>query len=448
MAIQTGGFGINVMPQPMAVDPTVYGMPFDQIGSGALQGLNIYSNQQAIQGERARQKELADTRDARVAQIKALSDIQVMARDKAKAFYDKEVANGLAGLKLEGLDLGEQDRTFWDRKVLEDTTRELTQQKVYDQLENFPADAKQDRAARAAEIKAKDAQAKAWLAEAKRNFAIATGIKPEMSPDEESYLKEIGQIAAKFGTKPEVLVALQRSGVKNENGVPLAVEAAKFFQDITKPEFSKNPLKMSKSLATYLSSASPETLQAIGEYNAEAQMQEDAEDQAIPTVKVGADGKIERVGGKEESTKKQEPKKASSAPSNIMDMIAIGGPLAAFAKNPALPVTTLSAAGRALPPVAMAYGLNSMAGRKMSNNMLGDLQPVVGDKPQNMSEGLVLGMNQPSTESMIQEARYDDISRKIQSIMRTYDPSDPKMQSDLTRLLQERNLLWSMISGD
>ncbi len=112
-----------------------------------------------------------------------------------------------------------------------------------------------------------------------------------------------------------------------------------------------------------------------------------------------------------------------------------------------LAATGAKVAGGVVAPASMAYGANNIVGKAMNKSMLGNLQPVVGDQPKNLSEAIALGVNQPSTEAMATETRYDDVSHRIQSLLRGYNPDDPKVVGDLTKLLNERNLLWSMISS-
>lgn len=469
--ITTGGYQVNVLPQPIAVDPRLYALNPQALTSGALQGMEVVSTLDRLKAERAHQEELAATRAARIAQIQALSHLDVLS-DESKTATQPTAIQAEILKNQEAIRAGQEAaNTFNDRALLEKGKLKLEGLRLSDQTAHVAEDSEIDRDLKRTTAARDAAHAAYFLAEVERAKAEAAAKGVTLSPEQKAWLTSVGSNAADLNIPPQALIALSQSSAVNERGEPLRVEAAKLLNDIKKPEFAKNPFgTISQTLKSWLVTTSPDALNKIEQLNAERAAQQPEKQDSEPVVSIGADGKVRRVGEKAPaaSAPKAEQKKEPSSSISTADALAVAAPALSNLKGlgaelagkpisvsnlahyfPQGAAQTARAVGlRAIAPASVAYGLNNMLGKTYSNHYLGNLEPAVGDRPTNLSEGLVLGMNQPSTSEMVNEAKYDDLTRKIHSLMRAYDPSDENMVHELTQLLDQRNAVWSMLKKD
>lgn len=271
MAIQTGGYGVQVMPQLAAIDPRMYAPDPSRILQGAGQGLQFLGQIDQMKAFRAQQAEQDQTRDARIANTKALSDLAVLHAQEERAITDQKTAAALAHLGL----ATEQDkgalaslpaeRAFADLKRGFESTRigleglnlgpdnDLRQkQRGFDTkklaLEDLTlgTDKKRSEDAIDAKTELDRAEAEFRRAEAIRAKAVAKAAelgKPPKDIAGQEFDKKVGELAALTGKQPEQLQKLYESGAVNSRNVPVATELAALGELLKKPEFYLDPYK-------------------------------------------------------------------------------------------------------------------------------------------------------------------------------------------------------------
>lgn len=87
-------------------------------------------------------------------------------------------------------------------------------------------------------------------------------------------------------------------------------------------------------------------------------------------------------------------------------------------------------------PAAAAYEGNKLIGGALSDKNTGDLSAL---------EGIALSGSQDSAQRQAQEAHYDELSHRIQMVVRSGGLSDEQKKRELELLLNQREMLWSMM---
>lgn len=465
------------MPQAPVLDPRLFAVDPGRISQGALQAFQVIGERDHMKAFQAQQAEQTATRDARIAQTKALSDMAVLQANQEKAISDKKLAATLASLGLETATAEGGLKDLAPNRELAGLKRELDTKATKAATRSFESDKKLASDAKKAEIEKDRAMAANYWAEAGKQDALAhaAGVPPDKAT--EQWEKAIGDLAGITGKTPIQTRQLFASGALNEDGIPLSSELAALAENLKKPEFWKDPYeKISPSLKDWLGQGA---LQKIGTLAPNTgTKKEEAGSETPGVIKVDKDGNVIRP-----SLSADKPKAAQSGGEGVSGAdVAAGAGLAALglasspgardllggvaskagklAKNTwtgrsaagqftgkglnTLPQRSLAQFARggitgAAGPVAAAYGANQLIGGALSDQFTGDLTAV---------EGLAKAATTDSFDTQLVEAKFDELTQRINRTINSGALNDDQKMAELEKLINEREIVWSMISGE
>ena len=223
--ITTQGFRLSNLPRYTPVDPSLVAFNPSAATSGIMDALRVGATLEKIKADRAAAEELAATREARIAYENATKGA---ATRVAPRKADLELATigfeeGALGkrYKAEDMDLLNKiaagERLFQRQPILgriEDLTAKDTERKLL-QAEDRDA----------VGLRKMIAEINLMESEIQKNLATAaaTGAKePKLTPDQEAYLKAMGELAASAGIPVDQFRQLVASGATDDRGIPYA----------------------------------------------------------------------------------------------------------------------------------------------------------------------------------------------------------------------------------
>lgn len=210
MAINTSGFGVNVMPQYTPVNPTLASINPDNFTNGALASFKVQDALEQLKAFRQHQEEFAKMEHARNSMMQAQSDREVLKAEHEKALAElgigadrskmqqqiaesdeaaakakAEMANVGPLTALHAAQIGDQTKDLEDKGALRDDAfkfkrqqlsvgmakAQLEYQTALDDYNNFPGDADRKRRLDEAKVKAEEADAAYKIAMATYNTA-------------------------------------------------------------------------------------------------------------------------------------------------------------------------------------------------------------------------------------------------------------------------------------
>jgi hypothetical protein len=427
---------------------------------------------------------LATNRGNELSAATAGSDLASLAERERVAALQRQLAGATAQGELSSLGANQN---------LANLQRQLNVAKTGEELATFKEDAEIQRdlrKAQAAEMKAN--AARYWAEAAKLDAAAKAGITKELDEATKKWEQGLGDLAGLIGKTPDQVRALYHSGLvgnkTNKAGktvsVPIASELSALAENIKKPEFWNNPYEdMSPELRRWLGGPA---LAAQGAATPSVGPESAPSPQAGPArVKVDASGNIARPEAAKETKAKEQPNKqeSSSNETSGLGSAATTGGLAALAilSNPkalsalksgsasvgkalanawegrsaagkftgkalkTLPKRSLAALGArgasaAAGPVAGLSLANDVVGSALSDEFTGDLSAI---------EGIALAANAPSFERQAQEAKFDELSSRINAVFRSTKLSEEQREAELQSILDERQaILDSLMAND
>jgi len=490
--LNTSGFQVNTMPVTPAIDPRLYAADPSQFSSGALDATKVLGAFAALKQQKDQMAEQALTRDARVANTKALSDLNVMQADALRQTQPEQIASTLQDLQLKQSQTADTIKNLPFQQQLAVLQRQGETLKAQGFLDNYEKNLKLQSELTASEADKNRAMADNYRADALKAKAAARAAGIPEDKAFEAWEKSVGELAGITGATPAMVKKLYDSQQLNENGIPLSAELAAMAENLKKPEFWKDPYETaSNTLKQWLGK---DTLDKIKEVGQVKQINQAVKDQRAgapaegtsntpKTIKIDANGNItspgQAAGATAPAPQAQATAPAGKSASNALETTGLLS--AAALASPTvraklgqgiqgleklgtrlwngrsaagkftgkalktLPKRDLSAflrggVGSALGPVTAAYAGNQAIGSLLSDKDTGDLTAL---------EGIALGATAPSFDEQQREARYDELSSRIGAVMRSANLSDEKKNEELETLLAERDLMWSLMQrGD
>lgn len=502
-SLRSDGFQVSVMPQVQAVDPRLYASDPSQISQGALQAFQVMGALQNLKDARAQAAEREATQQARIDQIKALSNLQVLASDRAAQTQAPTIANDLATLGLGTAKATGELATLPETQALGKKQRTLANMQVDDSITNFERNLEVERANKKSETLRNKAQAAEYFANAERYRAEAEAKGVPIDKATEAFHRQVGELAATVGKTPTDVQELYNSGVVNQaTGLTLAAELAQYAENVKKHEFFIDPAAaLSPELKQWIGGVGIARLQRAQELDGKGLQFSKGGPVVIPTneatatpdsgeapaggnsapahFKIDASGNVTVPGAKEKEAPKEQPQASTgSSVGNAAETAGILS-LAALA-NPALRARLTSAGeaagklatrlwngrsaagtftGKALKtlpkrslnaftsggvgsvagPVSALYAANQGLGSLLSDKDTGDLTAI---------EAISKAATQPSFDEQARTAKYDELSSRIHSIAQSTNLSDEQKAQELHKLINQRDLLWSMMQQD
>lgn len=481
------------MPQTPVVDPSLYAFDPSKASQGAMQALEVLGTRDKLKAFREQQKEQQATRDARIAHIKAISDLAVLQANHEHAVEQAKTSAELAGYGLKGA----QDKSGLEdmdsQRELAGLERQYKTKDVTSKLGSYDANKKLADDTEKAKISNELAQAKLYDAQAQKYLADAASSGKTVGPAEEAYLKKMGGLAAILGATPQDVIALTQSKALNEHGVPVSSELAALAELIQKPEFFFDPYdgaygskdgkkkRLSKASMDFLGGGAdilghnyPPTA------NEKEKLVEKETKGGAPVIEIDSDGNIKRPeGSKETPAQKKADKEASrgmsaleiaaatgSAGLGLASLDSVRGGLKSIGKSGGKMLSNAlegrSAAGRftgkalktlpkrslasfasggvasAAGPVSALYGANEAIGAGLSDKFTGDLTAI---------EGLAKAATTDSFDESLAQAKFDEIGQRINMIMSSGRLNDAQKQDELRKLVKQREQLRAAIGG-
>ncbi len=261
-ALTPEGFNVSVLPQLQAIDPRQFATDPSQFSSGLLDSNKVMSAFAALKQQRAQMAEDEATRGDRLANIKALSQMNVLKAAADTRLQDPRIGAELGGLNLKtATDKGTLDRL---PKILnfQDLQREAQTQQVESDILNFDEDyALKRETARINNLQSQALTAK-YKAEAARDLSLAGQSGIEISEGEKTFQRNMANIAAVVGVTPEVVRQIYNSDPET------ARELSLFSEKMQKHEFFTDPFDtLTPNLRAKLDqSIGPEGTQKLRQY--------------------------------------------------------------------------------------------------------------------------------------------------------------------------------------
>ncbi len=488
--LNSSGFQVSVMPQVQQIDPRLFAADPSQFGAGALNATQVLGAFQALKQQRAQMAEEAATRDARIANIQALSDMNVLGADAARQTQAPKIDATLANLGLSAAkDKGELASLPDDTKLAA-LRRQFETQKTESDILEFDTNLKLTKDLTKAKLLESKAQAAKWFAEAdaERSRAKLAGLP---QPDEayKVWEKKIGELAAIVGVTPQVMRQIY------DNNPKIAQEASALAENIQKHEFFVDPIA---NISTELQQAlGTDGVQKIVDYatahsinNAPDGVSKPTETSKPGVIKIDSKGnittpvspgqKIQEAEAKSEAAK-QEIKQEKDTGKSVADsaknlglfaLLAAGGKnapataskvgkgAAKLAKNlwegrsaagkftgnsvKGMPKRALSSfaargVGALAAPVAAASTANDLLGGLLSDKDTGNMTAL---------EGIAQAAVTPSFDEQARDAKFDEVRHRITTLLQNYNPDDQRTSDELAKLLDQQDVLMSAMQKD
>ncbi len=229
MAITTSGYGVNVLPQAPVVDPRMYAFNPSQILEGANQTLETLGTVDKLRAFKEQQKEQQATRDARIAHIKAISDLAVLQANHEHAIDTAKKTAELAGYGLKTAQDTGSLATLPEEQSLAAAKRGFEGLDVKSKTESYEKDRALADRVKAATAQQLEAEARWRDAEANKANAEAKAGKPTKDEVAIALEKEIGQFAVQAGLPVDTVKELRDSKELNDpkwGGIPIGAEFA------------------------------------------------------------------------------------------------------------------------------------------------------------------------------------------------------------------------------
>ena len=494
-SLNGSGFQVSVMPQLQAIDPRQFAPDPSQFASGALDATKVLGAFQQLKAQRDQMAEQAATRDARIAQIQAASDQTVLNRDYTQQTQGAKIGGELADLNLKAKVTANALNALPFEEKIAALDRQGKLLESQGNIDNYQKNTEQKQALIKSQIDHNNAEADRFHAEADhyRAAAAAAGVKPDKARD--AWLTKIGDLASVVGITPEKAIQLYDSNPQ------LAIEASLLSESIKKHEFFIDPVSsMSPALKAALGQ---DGVQKVVNYAALEQHQNDekaakkstgplrdesqssdaspaaAKPSGSPAIiKIDAKGNI-TTPGQVSGGRPPEKKPISESVGNAAET---GGILSAMAlANPGVRTAIGNAAtgagklatrlwngrsaagqftGRALKtlpsrslgqfaangvgsavlPVTALYEANKGLGSLLSDKDTGQMTAL---------QGIATAANTPSFDQQAQEAKYDELTQRIQMVVRSNNLSEDQKNEELHKLLPQRDLIYTLMNrGD
>jgi len=233
MAIITQGHRLSNLPRYTPVDPSLVAFNPSAATSGIMDALRVGATLEKIKADRAAAEELAATRDARIAYENATKGA---ATRVAPRKADLELATigleeGALGKRYKAEDMDLLNKIAAGERLFQrqDRVGMLEGLTLDDQIRRIQgAPSREALAENEALVKIRLMESEI---EKNRAAAAAAGAKePKLSPDQEAYLKGLGELSIASGIPPEQLKELIASGAKDTDGIPYAAALYKFMK--------------------------------------------------------------------------------------------------------------------------------------------------------------------------------------------------------------------------